>query len=139
MNYRVLAAGAALVLAACGGQPAANEAANEAAGEASNSAEGAPAAEAAPAAGTAAATPAKGAAPTKDFMVGKWGEDGECELALDFKADGSLVGPVDRWELNGAELTLVGLPQKMVLSVIDDKTMESRLDGTGEPRRLTRC
>lgn len=138
MNYGILSAGAALMLAACGGQPAANEAA----ADTTNSAEAAPAAatsETAPAADTATATPAKGAAPTKEFMVGKWGEAGECELALEFKADGSMVGPVDRWELNGAELTLVGLPQKMVLSVIDDKTMESRLDGTGEPRRLTRC
>jgi hypothetical protein len=138
MNHRILSAGAALMLAACGGQPAPNEAA----ADTTNSAEAAPAAttsETAPAADTATATPAKGAAPTKEFMVGKWGESGECELALEFKADGSMVGPVDRWELNGAELTLVGLPQKMVLSVIDDKTMESRLDGTGEPRRLTRC
>lgn len=138
MNYRILSAGAALMLVACGGQPATNEAAADTA----NSAEATPAAEtseAAPAADAATATPAKGAAPTKEFMVGKWGEAGECELALEFKADGSLVGPVDRWELNGAELTLVGLPQKMVLSVIDDKTMESRLDGTGQPRRLTRC
>jgi hypothetical protein len=31
------------------------------------------------------------------------------------------------------------MPQRMHLTVIDDKTMESRIDGTGDPRKLTRC
>lgn len=134
-NYLVLAVAVSLV--ACGGktdpdQGAANAA--EATAEAANAEEAA-----APAAATAA-TPAAGAAPTKDYMVGKWAEAGDCgTMAIEFKADGSMVGPVDRWELNGAELTMVGLPQKMVLSVVDDKTMESRLDGKDPARKLTRC
>ena len=131
-NILVLAA--ALSLAACGGKTGADEAANNTAAAPENSAAAEPAGTA-----VAAATPAAGKAPTKEFMVGKWGQDGDCALAIDFKADGSMVGPVDRWELNGAELTMVGLPQKMILSVVDDKTMESRLDGKEPPDRLTRC
>ena len=130
----ILALAAALSLAACGGQAGTDEAKNDTAGTPGNSAAAEP-----PATETAAATPAAGKAPTKEFMVGKWGQDGDCALAVEFKADGSMVGPVDRWELNGAELTMVGLPQKMILSVVDDKTMESRLDGKDPPDRLTRC
>jgi len=126
MTYRAITLAAALLLAGCGEK---QDAAAPAKAEAD--------AAASPAA--AAAAPAAGGAPTKEFMVGKWGEDGECELAIDFKADGTMVGPVDKWELEDGKLTMVGLPQKMHLKVIDDKTMESRLDGTGEPRKLTRC
>jgi hypothetical protein len=106
----------------------------------------APAAEASEAATPDAAAPAPadaaaaGGAPTKDFMVGKWGDNGDCALAIEFKADGSMVGPVDKWELDDkGVLTMVGLPQKMHLKVIDSDNMESRLDGTGEPRKINRC
>lgn len=127
---------AAVSLAACGGKPAAEEAKNDTAAPAENAAAAAEPATTE----TAAATPAAGAAPTKEFMVGKWGQDGDCQMAIDFKADGSMVGPVDKWELDGnGVLTMVGLPQKMHLTVVDDKTMESRLDGKNPPDRLTRC
>lgn len=128
---------AAVSLAACGGKPAENSASADAGNVTENAA--APAAEPAKTE-TAAATPAAGSGPSKEFMVGKWGENGDCTLAIDFKADGSMDGPVDKWELDGnGVLTMVGMPQKMHLTVVDDKTMESRLDGTGSPRRLTRC
>lgn len=133
-NILVLAA--ALSLAACGGKTGTDEATNNAAAAPENSA----AADVDPAPAPAPAAVAEaGKAPTKEFMVGKWGQDGDCALAVEFKADGSMVGPVERWELNGAELTMVGLPQKMILSVVDDKTMESRLDGKEPADRLTRC
>ena len=138
MNMRMMIGGCvALALAACGGQSADKAAADTdtaaKAGEAPAKAEAAPETAAAP-------TLAAGAAPTREFMVGNWGESGDCALAFQFNADGTITdGPADRWELKDNELTLVGMPQKMILSVIDDKTMESRLDGTGSPRRLTRC
>jgi len=122
MTYRVITLAAAVLLAGCGSKQDAAEPAK-----------------AETAAASAATGPAAGGAPTRDFMVGKWAEDGECDLAIDFKADGSMVGPVDEWELEDGKLTMVGLPQKMHLRVIDDRTMESRVDGTGDPRKLTRC
>ena len=125
----VLAAGAALLLVACdsGDKPAA---------DAEKPAE---AAAPAPDAAAAPATAEAGSAPSREFMVGKWGEGGDCTLAIDFKADGTMDGPVEKWELEDGKLTMVGLPQKMHLKVIDDKTMESRIDGTGDPDKLTRC
>ena len=143
MRLRLIIGGmATIVLAACGQQSAADNAANTGA-ESANAAEPEASANAVDAAANtaapAAATPGAGAAPTKEFIVGKWGDSGDCTLAIEFKADGSMVGPFERWELNGAELTMVGDPDKMVLSVVDDKTMTSRLNGTGEPHKLTRC
>ncbi len=132
-NYLVLTA--ALSLAACG-----QSGADEAKADPADATKSATADTAAKPAAAAAATSAAGSAPTKEYMVGKWAEAGDCgAMAIEFKADGSMVGPVDRWELNGNELTFVGMPQKMVLSVVDDKTMESRLDGKDPPDTLTRC
>jgi len=134
MNYRVFAAaGAVLLLAACGSADDAEKAAS-AALKAAAPAEAPAAAEAAAPAGPAVA----GAKPTKEFMVGKWGEDEDCTLAIDFKADGTMDGPAKKWNLDDGKLEMVGMPQKMHLTVVYDKTMESRLDGTGEPRKLAR-
>lgn len=129
---------AAGALAACSGskEPEASASAAAAPSEAAAIASAVPTA--APVGG-AVATPAKGAAPTKEFMVGSWGDNGDCGMAISFKADGSMVGPFEKWELDSGVLTMVGNPQKMHLTVVDGKTMESRLDGTGSPRKLTRC
>lgn len=110
--------------------------ASEAAGDASE-----PAADAEPAAAPAEATPAKGAPPTRAFMVGVWTEDlNKCGSALDFKADGSLIGPFPRWELTDeGVLTLVGSRQKIWLKVVDRNTMQSRRSETDPPRTLKRC
>lgn len=94
-----------------------------------------------PAATTAAAAPvaaAPGSKPTKDFMVGKWGEEGDCNLAIEFKADGTMVGPFEKWNLEDGVLEMVGNPQKISLTVVDDKTMESQI-GNDPKHKLTRC
>lgn len=101
------------------------------------------AAEAMPTAATTAApaaAAAKGGKPDKAFMVGKWGEGGDCgALVIDFKADGTMDGPVEKWDLVDGKLEMVGMPQRMHLTIVDADTMESRIDGTGEPRTLKRC
>lgn len=94
-----------------------------------------------PAATTPAAAPvaaAPGSKPTKDFMVGKWGEEGDCNLAIEFKADGTMVGPFEKWNLEDGVLEMVGNPQKISLTVVDDKTMESQI-GNDPKHKLTRC
>lgn len=148
MAFRMTSASAVvLMLTACGG-PAENVTAANSGGDAeinattladTGSEAAAPAQEnaAAPVA-AAAETVSAGAAPTKDYIVGKWGENGDCTLAIEFRADGTMVGPFERWELKGAKLTMVGAPEAMTLSVVDQNTMESRL-GTAAPRRITRC
>ena len=125
--YLGLAAVAALSLTACKSDTADTTA------EATTASE--------PAATTAAAAPvaaAPGSKPTKDFMVGKWGEEGDCALALEFKADGTMVGPFEKWNLEDGVLEMVGNPQKISLTVVDDKTMESQI-GNDPKHKLTRC
>jgi hypothetical protein len=84
---------------------------------------------------------AGGGAPTKDYMIGKWTEDAsDCQhMVIQFNADGSMVGPFEKWELDDGVLTMVGNPQKMHLTVIDPDTIESKLDGTDSPRKIHRC
>jgi hypothetical protein len=60
-------------------------------------------------------------------------------LAIDFKADGTMDGQVEKWSLEDGKLSMEGMPQKMHLKVVDDKTMESQIDGKGEVSKLTRC
>ncbi len=104
-----------------------------------------PAAEPAPAsAETASPTKpafAKGKPPTKEYFVGIWAEEGQsCDTALDFKADGTLIGPFPRWELGETgELTMVGNRQKIFLTVVDANTIQSRRAPTDPPRTLKRC
>lgn len=87
-----------------------------------------------------AAVPAKGEPPTREFMVGVWAEPGKsCAAAMDFKADGTLIGPFPRWELNDGVLTMAGNRQKIWLTVVDKDTMQSRRSETDPPRTLKRC
>lgn len=133
----VFAAGAALSLSACGGSNTADDAAAPAESAAAAAAAASDATAASPA--TAAAAPAAGAAPTKEFMVGSWGTDGDCEMAIGFKADGSMDGPFDGWKLDGNVLTMIGNPQTSTLSVIDDKTLSAKNSESGKTFKLTRC
>ena len=140
MNNRIaLAAAATLVLSGCGSADKPQAAASDA----PKVAEAAPAASmpapaASPAAGPAA-LPAKGDKPSKEFMIGKWGEAGDCVMAIDFKADGSTDGPFGNWALNDGVLTMADAPQKVHVVVVNAKTMELRLDGKGDPKMMTRC
>jgi len=131
MKYAILfAAGAALTLGACskGEEPsaAASETASAAATEAA----------AAPAAGTVDL--AAGAAPTKDYVVGKWGEAPDCNLPMTFNADGTITdGPTDKWTLEGNKLSLAGL-FNMEVTVVDADHMTAVNDGGGKTT-LMRC
>lgn len=120
------------------------EAPSEAPPAASEAAPAEPAADAAAAppepAPVPAAVPAKGEPPTREFMVGVWAEPGKsCAAAMDFKADGTLIGPFPRWELNDGVLTMAGNRQKIWLTVVDKDTMQSRRSETDPPRTLKRC
>jgi len=132
MKYAILlAAGAALSLSACqeSGEPAAEATATDAAA--------APATEAA--APAAAATVAAGLPPTKEFMVGTWGEGDECELPMNFQADGTIKdGPFDKWTLTDGNLVMDDLVT-VDLKVVDQDTLESRSEGATETRTLKRC
>jgi hypothetical protein len=135
-----LIATAALALTACGTGGGNEAAGNNTAVAAENETAGANEATPAPAtenASTPAAATA-GAAPTRDYVVGKWGEDGDCTLAIEFRADGSTDGPFGNWNLEGNRLTMADNPQAMTVTVIDQNAMSS-VGADGRTRRLTRC
>lgn len=134
MKIQFAFAGAmALALAACGSadKPAA------AASDAPKAADAAPAASDSAAAPGAA--PAKGAKPTKDFVVGKWGNDGDCTLAIDLKADGTSDGPFGNWTYNDGVIGFADTPEaKITVTVVDANTMDSK-NAQGGVHQMTRC
>jgi uncharacterized protein (DUF2147 family) len=132
-----LAACAALALAGCSGG-------NKPADQGSASASAAPAASsAAPASSAAAAdagaVPAAGAKPPKEFVVGKWGTNGDCKLAMDLKADGTSDGPFGNWAYADGVITFADAPgMKVEVTVIDKDTMASK-NSQGGTTKMTRC
>lgn len=94
-----------------------------------------------PAAGTAvrAPGPAKGDKPSRDFVVGKWGTNGNCESALDLRADGTTDGPVGNWTYNDGVISFADIPEvKVTVTVIDDRSMDST-NRDGQKTTMTRC
>jgi hypothetical protein len=80
-----------------------------------------------------------GQPPSRDFMVGTWGEGEACNEPLNFQADGTIKdGPVKAWTLEAGQLVIDGT-FRVKLTVIDEKTMKSLADGTTETKTLKRC
>ena len=135
MRYAVLlAAGAVLTLSAC---QKAEEPAADASAAATPAATETPAMAAATPAGAAAFT--AGQPPTKEFMVGTWGEGDACKDPIDFQADGTIKGgPFDTWTLTDGQLVM-GDTFKINLKVVDGSTMEAVPDGSTDKKTLKRC
>ncbi len=77
--------------------------------------------------------------PNRDFLIGKWGTDGDCTLAIDLRPDGTSDGPFGNWTYTDGTIGFVGEPDfKVHVTVIDDKTMEST-NGSGKTAKMTRC
>lgn len=85
------------------------------------------------------AGPAKGDTPTRDFVIGKWGTDGNCDGALDLRADGTTDGPVGNWTYHDGVIGFTDVPElKVTVTVIDDRSMDST-NGDGDRATMTRC
>ncbi len=100
-----------------------------------------PAPEAPPSTAVAPATavPATGAPPTREFLIGKWGTDGNCSMVTDLRPDGTTDGPLGNWSYNDGAIDFTQPPGlKVSVTVIDPKTMESTGDG-GKKTTMTRC
>lgn len=124
----------ALALAACGGQ---TKPSAEASSAPMSSPTSSPAPVPTPA--PAPAVPAKGDRPTKEFLVGKWGTNGDCQLAIDLRADGTSDGPFGNWTYTDGVIGFADEPDfKVEVTVIDDKTMESH-NASGKTAQMTRC
>jgi len=128
----VVGVAAALALTACGGQnkPAAVSAETSAA--VSSQATASPA--------TAAATAAKGEKPPREFLIGKWGTNGDCTMAIDLRPDGTSDGPFGNWAYGDGVISFPEEPAfKVNVTVIDNSTMESTNATSDKASQMTRC
>ena len=89
---------------------------------------------------TPPATPAKGDRPTKDFLIGKWGTNGDCALAIDLRADGTSDGPFGNWSYNDGVISFPEEPDfKVSVTIIDNNTMASTNASSDKASKMTRC
>lgn len=130
----ILSITAAIALTACGGstKPAAETSAMSATAAASSASVTSAQASANP------VVPAAGERPTREFLIGKWGTNGDCTLAIDLRADGTSDGPFGNWTYSDGVIGFVDEPDfKVSVTVIDAQTMESANDG--KTSKMTRC
>ena len=134
---------AAVVLGGCGGaaKPAA-ESSSASASSASSAASSAPSSSPGSAAVSTQTTPltapAKGDKPNRDFVVGKWGTNGDCAMAIDLRPDGTSDGPFGNWTYSDGVIGFADEPDfRVSVTIIDDKTMQSSNDG--KTSTMTRC
>ena len=132
---------ALLALGACSQKAATNEAADanvaiEPAAE--------PAEVNAPATATPAAVPA-GAAPTADYMLGKWSAtEGDCSSTLEFRKDGTVATPIGdaKWTLVGNQLAVDfgdnAKPDPTTVTVLTPDTIETTMK-SGRKEVQKRC
>ena len=82
--------------------------------------------------------PVKGDKPTRDFVVGKWGTNGDCAMAIDLRPDGTSDGPFGNWTYTDGVIGFADEPDfRVSVTIIDDKTMQSSNDG--KTSTMTRC
>lgn len=141
------AVGAAVVLtlAGCGTNTKTTAGSSVPAASASSEATSAASSSAAPPPVTAAspsgpaAVPPTGEKPTREFVVGKWGTDGDCMLAIELRPDGTSDGPFGNWDYTDGVISFPDDPEfKVNVTVIDGNTMASTND-VGKVTKMTRC
>ena len=98
----------------------------------------------APAAAAPAAVPA-GAAPTADYMLGKWSAtEGDCSSTLEFRKDGSVATPIGdaKWTLVGNQLAVDfgdgAKPDPTTVTVLTPDTIETTMK-SGRKEVQKRC
>ena len=144
IRLAIAAIAPALALCACGGHntSAAATTATSATSAASSTATTSAASTAASTSTAAptSASPAKGDKPSREFVVGKWGTDGDCTLAIDLRPDGTSDGPFGAWSYSDGVISFPEEPDfSVTVTVLDDKTMESHNGSSGKTTKMTRC
>ena len=131
---------AVLALAACGGQTKpADGAPSSASSSSSTTTTTSTTSTTSSVAPSPAGAPTRGDKPNRDFVIGKWGTDGDCTLAIDLRPDGTSDGPFGNWTYNDGVLSFPDDPDfKINVTVIDPNTMEST-NGSGKTAKMTRC
>ena len=73
-------------------------------------------------------------------MIGKWGTDGDCTLAIDLRPDGSSDGPFGAWSYSDGVISFPEEPTfKVNVTVLDPNTMQSTNDSSNKTSKMTRC
>lgn len=119
---------------ASGGKPA--EAGNEAAADAGAGLDGKN-----PAGATQAGSMGN-VVPDRAYVLGRWTDDGDCDNAVDFTADGRFLaanGSQGLWNLAGDRLTLTGASTTTLQLVPIDQNTMNVVNPDGSLGRSTRC
>lgn len=94
----------------------------------------------APTSASPVGAPAKGDKPSREFLIGKWGTNGDCTLAIDLRPDGTSDGPFGGWTYSDGVIGFADDPEfKVNVTVIDDKTMQSTNATSDKASTMTRC
>ncbi len=158
MTIRFLAGAlAVLALAGCGSQTkpaaetstasatssqAASSAATSAATSSAATSSEATSTESASSASSMTATPPAltGEKPTKDFVIGKWGTNGDCAMAIELRPDGTSDGPFGNWAYNDGVISFPEEPDfKVNVTILDPNTMNSTNATSDKITKMTRC
>ena len=147
------AAAALLALTACerlgiGGGDAANASANGSANASADADKDPAANQAAAAAGSkdpavgAVPAVAGGAALDRNYIVGRWTDNGDCSVAVEFGMDGRFTannGAGGLWNLDGDRLTMSGSETLTLQIVPIDQNVMNVVNPDGSLGRSTRC
>ena len=87
-----------------------------------------------------AAAPAKGDQPPREFLIGKWGTNGDCAMAIDLRPDGTSDGPFGNWAYSDGVISFPEEPDfKVNVTVLDNNTMASTNASSDKTSKMTRC
>ena len=87
-----------------------------------------------------AAAPVKGDQPRREFLIGKWGTNGDCAMAIDLRPDGTSDGPFGNWAYSDGVISFPEEPDfKVSVTVLDNNTMASTNASSDKASKMTRC
>jgi hypothetical protein len=79
---------------------------------------------------------------SRDYVVGRWTDDGNCADAADFRADGRFFtanGTGGSWSLAGKRMTMTGTSTLTLQIVPIDRNVMNVINEDGSVGRSTRC
>ena len=89
---------------------------------------------------SASATPAgAGAAVDRAALVGRWGMEGDCANALDFRDDGTVMPGNGAWTLAGYQLTVTNEGRPPEVQTVARNGENLTISAGGATMNMTRC
>ena len=78
----------------------------------------------------------------RDFLIGRWTDNGDCSVAVTFAGDGRFIthdGRAGLWHLEGDRLTMTGQSTLVLRIVPIDRDTINVINPDGTLGRSTRC